>query len=31
MCKRNSLNKNEVSMGCVRETLQVNFKPARGV
>ena len=28
MCKRNSPDKNEASMGCVRETPQIKTKPA---
>ena len=28
MCKRNSPDKNEASMGCVRETPQIKMKPA---
>ena len=31
MCKRNSQDKNEDSMGCVRETPKINGKPARDV
>ena len=31
MCKRNSPDKNEAIMGCVRETLQIKMKPAWGV
>ena len=30
-CKRNSPQKNKASMGCVRETPQIEINPARDV